>query len=801
MPQSMYYQGIQSQGIPSPEGVTQGMYPQGIYPQGMQSQQGAAYPPGAVPQGMPLPGLPSDVLQTQGIINQMLNQGNQVQGKPAPTTSQQPAAFQVPLYPGMPSPDVPVSPDYVIGPGDEIRVAVWGGVEGTWSTLVDRDGNINLPKLGLLGVTNLTFQQLKDMLRKEFSKYYTDFDMNISMGSLKTYKVYVVGNARMPGAYNISSLSTIINALLVSGGPSKAGSMRDIQVKRNGKLVANLDLYDFLIRGDRAKDERLMPEDVVFVPPIGPMVGVAGNVARPAIYELKGRTRLSEAIKMAGGVTASAYLQRVQVERVFQQKSKVFLDLDLQNIKGKDDILLQNGDIVKIFPITSLVSNKVTLQGNVRRPGEYEWKQGMRVSDILTSSEVLLPGTFMDYAIVERLVPPDLHQEYRTFSLDKLFSGSDLEADIALEPFDVVTVFNTKEMVQFRKVKVTGAVNKPGEFEYKENMKVSDLVKLAGGLTAFAFTPSAELTRIVPTDSGPKTEQLYVNLTDALNGDESQDFTLRENDYLLVRAVPEWQLYSKVFIYGEVKFPGEYAFKKGEKLSSLIERAGGYTTNAYLRGAMFNRVSAKYMQQNQINEMINRLERELFAMGNTDVASTLSSTEAKAIGYQTDQKRQLIEGLRRIEAKGRMVVILDEVNKMKGTPYDITLEENDTLFIPVNPLAVQVVGAVYSQSNFVYEPKKDYSFYIKRAGGFSKTADKGGVYILKVDGSAIRPSKGGLAWDADSHKWVSGYSDAVESGDTIVVPDKIVNLPWLPVVKDFTQILYQIAVGARVFFQ
>ncbi|MBP8645764.1 MAG: SLBB domain-containing protein, partial [Syntrophobacteraceae bacterium] len=588
-------------------------------------------------QGGPLPGgstqtLSQGAAQLQGLLGPGANipalmsqvQSGQLRGQAAGAPPVTATGAPTQVSPGMmvytprnaqypvtqPVLDVPVGPDYVIGPGDEVRVAVWGSVEGTWYVVVDRDGNITLPKVGVLGVTGLTFQELKEVLQKQLSKYYTDFEMNVSLGPLRSIRVYLVGNARTPGAVTVSSLSTIINALMVSGGPTKTGTLRNIELKRKGETITQLDVYDFLIRGDKTNDTRLMSEDVIFIPSIGPIVGIAGNVANPAIYELKGKTRLSEGIKMAGGATAAAYLQRVQVERVSKKQNKIILDLNLDKVKGKDDIYLEDGDIVKVFPINTMVTNRVVLQGNVRRPGEYEWKRGMRVKDLIPNTEALLPNTLFTYAAVERVVPPDYHPEYVTFSLDGLFLKKDEKENVRLEPFDVVTVYAKPDKLEKDIVQITGAVNTPGQFEFRPNMKLSDLINIAGGLKPYAYLNTAEVTRVIPTQQGPKTEQIYVDLNEAMAGDPQQDIILMENDYLFVRAVPDWQLYKKVCVYGEVNFPGEYAVKGGETLSSVIERAGGFTDKAYLRGAVFTRISTKLVQQAQLNEMIDRLERE-----------------------------------------------------------------------------------------------------------------------------------------------------------------------------------------------
>ena len=665
---------------------------------------------------------------------------------------------------------------------------------------MDRDGNINVPKIGTLGVTGLTFQEIKEVLQKEMSRYFKDFQMSVTMGNLRTLTVYVVGNAQAPGAYSVSSLSTVINALVVAGGPSKAGSMRDIQLKRKGETVSHLDLYDFLISGDKSSDLRLLPEDVIFIPPIGPIVGVAGNVDRPAIYEMKGKTMLSEGIKMAGGVTAAAHLQRVQVERVFQRQTKVVVDVNFEKFKGKQDIPLQDGDIVKIFPIVPLVTNMVVLQGNVRRPGEYEWRPGMRAKDILPHGDSLLPDTFLEYALITRLVPPDNHQEYRSFDLGAVLFRSDVQNNICLEPYDVVTVFNKWEMVPKEKVRITGAVNRPGEFDYRPNMRLSDLLKLAGGLSKYALGSKAELTRVTPMSSGPLTQQIAINPEEALAGIPEEDISLQGDDYLFVKTVPDWRLYRTVSLSGEVKFQGNYALSKGEKLSSVLERAGGFTEKAYPRGAVLTRLSLKNTQQQQLNDMIGRLQQEVMARSAAAVGGATDPDEAQIAVAESKQKQAFVEGLKQIRATGRMVINVEEARRAKNSALDVELEDGDVLTIPTNPQTVQVIGAVYNQSSFVFLPTKDYSYYIDRAGGFSRVADKSQVYIVKVDGSTTSPGSG-FFWNTGAKQWESGSPDQIEAGDTIVVPAELERIAWLRNLKDLTQVLYQTTLGGAVIWK
>src|SRR4030043_989015 len=599
---------------------------------------------------------------------------------------------------------IPVGPEYVIGPGDEIKITVWGKIEGQWYVVVDSDGNISLPKVGILGVTGLTFKELKELLHKELSKYYIGFEMNVSMGALRTIRVYVIGNAERPGAYTISSLSTLINALFEAGGPSKTGTMRDIQLKRNGQTVVRFDMYDFLLKGDKTKDVRIMPEDVIFIPPIGHVTAIAGSVNNPAIYELKGETKISQLLELAGGLNTLAFRGRMQVERIYDNNLQVVFETDLNNVTDKD-VGLQSGDVVKIFPIVQ----------------------------------------------------------------DK------------------------------RIIKVTGAVQREGEYGLSPNMTVKDLISLSGGLKYYAYGKEAELTRIHVTDSGPKAEKIIFSLEKALTGDLESNLPLKENDYLFVRTIPEWKLYETVIISGEVNFPGTYTIKKGEKLSSLIERAGGFTDKAYLQGAIFIRESVKELQQRRLTGMGDRLERELLSASAAATSTALSSDEAKIKAAELSQRRALVAKPRDVNTTGRLAMRIDQPELLRKTLYDVELEEGDTLDIPTNPHSVQVLGSVFNQTAFVYDKDKDYSDYIELAGGYTEYADEDNVYILKVDGTAVRPSGSflSLSWNKDLHRWEFGGPN-LESGDTVVVPEKLERIAWLREIKDLTQILYQIAVATAV---
>lgn len=793
-----------------------------------------------------------------------------------------------------PMDDTAVSPDYLLGPGDEIHLTAWGKINTDLRKPLDRDGKIVLPQLGVVHLAGLTFTEAREMLEKEFSRFYktSEVKINVSMGRLRTIRVFVVGKAKQPGSYTISSFSTLMNALFASGGPSEMGSMRDIQVKRQGKIVTRFDLYDLLLKGKKDGDIPLVSGDVIFIPAAYPRIGISGNVRVPAFYETQENIHLSTLIDMAGGLSATGYLQRIQVERVFENTSKIVVDVNLGALNNHQaEVPLQDGDLVTVFSIDERISNAVTLKGNVVRPGVYEWVEGLRIRDLFKVAGDFLPETFLEYALIERLVPPDAHKIYLTVGLKKLlFEGDETEnillqaedkvvvfkrwdlmekkkvrlngavnrpglyehrpnmrlsdlfklagglerpnhpesylsegmvlrkmqpdfheekmtfdfhkalineeasADLVLQPLDEVFVFDQWEMAQEKTVRIAGAVHHPGRYTWAKNMRMKDLLSLAGGIKYYAFLDTAELTRITPTPQGPKTQRIPVDIQKAIAGDFEANVLLEADDYFTVRSVPEWELYRTVHIEGEVRFPGVYTSKKGERLSSLLERAGGLTENAYLKGAIFTRKSVQELQQRQLDDAIDRLEQQLISRSATTIEAALTPEAAMQHKASMGQRDALIAKMRSATAKGRMSIDLTRMELFKGSPSDLVLEEGDVLTIPERPQQVQVIGAVFNQTSFIFDRKMTVAQYLDKAGGLTEDANGEAIYILKVDGTAYsqQQSKGFLFWKKDLK------SSWLDPGDTVVVPERLDRIVWLREVKDMTQILYQMAVTAGV---
>jgi len=691
--------------------------------------------------------------------------------------------------------DIPVPTSYVIGPGDEVKILLWGRVNTQYNLVVDKDGNITIPQIGPIPVAGLTFEQMSVNVIQQAEKI-VGASVNITMGRLKSIPVFILGDVARPGAYTIGSFSTITDALLIAGGPSAIGSLRGVELKRKGKIVTTFDLYDLLLRGDKSKDGMLQAGDVVFVPVTGPLVGIAGNVKRPAIYELKGRQDLHAVIELAGGILPTAYTQQIQVERVVKNERQVVIDLDDKRLSAARDFILSEADLVKVFNIADKEENIVFLNGNVKRPGKYEYRTGMRVRELIRDVNDLQQETHLEYALIKRFARTGskFESEVIPFNLARLLLDKDDSQNIELKPQDSLYVFSKWFFTDKPSITVEGGVRDGGKFDLIENLTVKDAVLLAGGITRDASLEDVELYRMDPATNKRIIER--VNLKKALAGEPQHNVILRDLDRVTVKKIHGVKEERMITISGEVAHPGRYAAQRGEKLSSVLERAGGYSENAYLKGAIFTRVRVRHMQQKAMEEMVRRLERELYAESST-VDST-GSMEAKKLELQ--QKKQFVESMKKMEVTGRMSVKLVHLRLLKGSAFDIEVENGDELTIPTKNSVVNVTGAVMSQGSFVYLGEMDYQDYVNIAGGYTRYADKENTFVLKVDGTARRVNGGFMNWNQVNSRWeLAAFSEdtgKLDPGDTIIVPEKLERFAWWKEFKDWTQILMQMSVIA-----
>lgn len=785
--------------------------------------------------------------------------------------------------------NMPVTPDYIVGPGDEVIVRLWGRMEGTHRMVIDRDGKIFFPKIGSLYVAGKSFSELKTFLKSKVGTI-AEVSSDIALGQLKGIRVSVIGEVRSPGWYNVSSLHTAVQVLYLAGGIKDIGSLRRIEIRRAGAVLGSIDLYDFLLKGETGADIRLLQGDTIFVPVVGKLVALAGEVRRPAIYELKDEKTLLDLVRMGGGFAPTAYKRRVQVERLEGHFAKIVLDVDAEELEQDGSTFsLSDGDIVRVLPIVLADINTVTLEGNVVRPGKYELKSGMTVGTLLPDELRFLPDTWFDYALLTRLVPPEMRREVIPVNLREIVLEKKEDADIALRALDTLTVFPRSAFRDAPKVTISGEVRRPGTFDLKKGARVSDLVKLAGDLTRSAYLPRAEVIRIdekrdfhtiyfdlgkamegdgkenlvlededqvrihsiwegryrktvfvsgevgapgeyvltegmklsdllfkaggfkesayareaelvrreiAPGGELVKTETVVVYPERALSGEASFDLPLREYDLLMVRQIPEWAEKIQVTLAGEVRFPGAYAALKGERLSSVIARAGGFTQNAYLKAAQFIRVSTQKSQQEAIDKLIEQLEVEI-AQKAQDVSGAFDKEDIEANREVVRARKSLVAQLKKARAQGRVVIRLAEVEKLKGTSADVLLEDGDRLEVPKKMNVVNVVGRVYNPTGVVYDPARDtLGYYLRTVGGPTESADRDHIFLLKANGSVVTKDNvdGGFFLFGDR----GILSAKVEPGDSIVVPEKLIQTRLMKDVKDITQILYQIAVTAGV---
>jgi len=693
----------------------------------------------------------------------------------------------------------PPGPDYPVGPGDVLELFLWGQVDADYTVPVEPDGAIHIPKAGRVALAGLTLAQARERIHAALAHQFSRFHMSVTVKRLRTVQVYVVGEVARPGSYEVSGLGTVFNALFAAGGPSRQGSLRTIELHRLGGASEKVDLYRFLMHGDRSGDLRLGQGDTVFVPVIGATVGVAGQVKRPAIYELAGGESLKDLLIFAGGITAHADPRQVQIERVEGQLRRVVEEVAwAEAMRG--DHPLQSGDLVRVRAIYPEVEGRVELTGEVKQPGSYPWHTGMHISELLHSREQLLPHCFLDYAEVRRVDPVTLKESVLSFSPARLLAGSKAD-DIALVDRDQIRLYSEKELARRDFVEVRGEVAEPGRYPFLPGMRIRDLIYQAGNLTRAAYLGEGELTRLHVAGSETTTERIYFNVADALAGRGEHDQPLVPNDQLFVRAVPDWSAERVVEVVGEVRFPGTYTFRRGERISEVLKRAGGFTPRAFTKGAIFTRASVRAIQEERLHSFIQEQEQELLRQSAAVANQTLQSGAAAALQQAMADKKQLLERLRATQVKGRMVVRILPVAKLKGSPYDIELEEADRLEIPPIPSSVTVLGRVYNPTSLLYERDKPVAYYLAQTGGMREDADKKHLYLVRADGTVIsRAQRRGLRWwwSRGEHRWATGRFAGlpVERGDTLLVPEEPITVGGLAIAKDVSQILANIFVAA-----
>ncbi|MEW5796786.1 MAG: SLBB domain-containing protein [Candidatus Zixiibacteriota bacterium] len=633
----------------------------------------------------------------------------------------------------LPPDDIAAASDYILGPGDNIIVALWGQVENEYSLTVDREGRIFVPQAGEMIVWGRTLAQFREQMQRKLETIYTSFDLSVSLGKIRAIRIYLTGEVHRPGAYTVSSLTSLFNALFLAGGPSGNGSMRGIRLMRNGAKVAEADLYRFLLEGDNSSDVRLESGDAIFVPVAGPRVAIRGEIRRPAIYELKGEQTVRQLLALAGNPTAEAYLNRVMMERVSGNDEWTVLDLNLSpQTETQNDISLTDGDRLTLFSVFEMKRNMVAAFGLVKHPGYYERDDSTRVSDLIQRAQLQPYDVHFKRANLFRR-HSDWRREVIAVDLGEALMGSG-ESNIVLQDGDSLHVYSIRDVSWDKYVFIEGRVKHPGRYMHYDSMTVEDLVFLAGSFDRGASLYRAEIAR---TDSLGEVTLLEADLSE----DTARQIRLQEDDRVYVRQLPYWQLHRTIRIEGEVMYPGEYVLAdREETLYDVLTRAGGMTETSFPRGMIFERAS--------IGESLARKRVPDLLEKSCPVVEDSLGKISRQVLFEFEPS-----------SMNRIVLDVEQLLKSKGRQGDIVLQPGDRIFVPRVPSGISVLGAIGASGTIKFKEGEKAKYYLKRAGNFSAQADKDGVRLIRANGEVY--SGGGT------------MNKRVEVGDIIVVPTKI----------------------------
>jgi polysaccharide export outer membrane protein len=634
---------------------------------------------------------------------------------------------------------VPVTPDYVVAPGDEIVLRIWGQVNLDLEMTVDTAGAVFIPQVGSVNLTGMQFKDLPGFLQSQLGRVYRNFQFNVNMGQLRSIQILVVGQARRPGTYTVSSLSTLVNTIFASGGPSAQGSMRRIQLKRGVQVVTEFDIYDLLLRGDKSKDVRLLSGDLIYFPPAGPQIAVAGSVKTPSVYELKREKTAGELLEIAGGLSSVADGQTATLERIKDHHSRETLELRLDTAGLRAEV--QDGDVLHVFTITPRFENAVTVRGNVANPGRFPWRHGMRIRDVIPDKESLLT------------------REY--WSKRNLLGFTPQEDMVSAEP-------------------QTEAKRKPA----KTSIEVY-APEINWSYAVIERRDSRDLkAELVPFHLGKL----------VLENDAGENLELRPGDVVTIFSqddihVPVSQQNRLVRLEGEFHSAGIYAARPGETLGQLVERIGGLTPQAYLFGAELLRESTRRDQQRRIDEFVRNLEREMESSVSKQFDHAVTAEESAALTLNLQNGRRTLERMRSVQATGRIVLNLEPGDKDLSKLMDLPLEANDRFVVPPRPATVNVLGGVYNQNSFIHRAGLTVNDYLRQAGGAMRDADKARVFIIRADGAVV-PKQGSGAFSR------SFETTQLNPGDSIVMPEGLSRNSFMRGVREWSQVFSQFALGA-----
>ena len=711
--------------------------------------------------------------------------------------------FRQPTSTFAPAINVPVPAEYVIGAGDQLEVQLYGSENRNYMLEVNRDGNVNFPQLGPISVAGQRFNAVKESLEARVQRQMIGVRASVSMSDTRTIRVFVLGDANRPGSYTISGLGTMTSALFAAGGVKEIGSLRNIELRRQGVLVRRLDLYDMLIHGNTNDDSRLLPGDVIFIPSVGPVVRVDGQVRRPAIYEMKGESGIASIVQLAGGLTSEADPAKATLTHIDEHLHRVILKVDLTST-GEGAWRVRDGDLLTIARLRPTLDAGVLIDGYVYRTGAVAYHDGLRLSDAIQSVDELRPNADIHYLLIRRELPPDRHIVVLSADLAAALAKPGSDADAALMPRDRITVFDLESgrdrvirpllnelRLQGRLdrptelVRVDGRIKVPGEYPLEPGMKISDLIRAGGSLSDAAYGGFAELTRY-NSSSGEsrRTELINIDLAAVLRGDSNANIPLQAFDTLSIKELPQWSTQEAVMVKGEVRFPGRYVIARGETLKSVVARAGGLTTFSFPEGTVFTREDLKKREQDQLDVLATRLQNDLSTLALQAVAANQGQA-----GSTLSVGQALLAQVRSTKAVGRLVIDLRRSMRAEpGSADDVVLHEGDQIMVPRYQQEVTVLGEVQNATSHLFRPRLNRDDYVSLSGGVTRRADNHRTYVVRADGSVV---------SSEGNRWFrNGGQTVMKPGDTVVVPLDTERMPALPLWQSVTSIIYNLAIAA-----
>ena len=708
-----------------------------------------------------------------------------------------------------------VPSDYILGPGDELQINIWGQVQANLRVFVDRSGQIYIPQVGEVSVAGIHYGDLEQHLKSEISKIFKNFNVTASIGRLRSIQVLVVGDVRYPGTYTISSLSTLVNAIFTSGGPASQGSLRHIQVRRDGATITDFDFYDLLIKGDKSKDVRLQPGDVIYIPHVGPLVAISGSVNTPAIYEMKDDSTLKDLIEVAGDLSNVADTSKVMVDRFVKHQARKTLEFPYD--EQSRALLLQDGDIVRVFSIVPRFEDTVTLRGNVANPGRYPWKPGMRVRDLIPDAQALLTRPYWRNraAIVNGRATeyPVAAERSRTILNQQRSEGTPPGGRATPSGTESAPSNNpSAEPPQGM------ATSSPSEAPYAQNQRSPSNATSDASLAARqrSQTPSgttqssvgdvaddvrryapeinwdyAIIQRVNPLDLTSKL--IWMNPRKAiLERDEESNLELLPGDIVTIFSqrdisVPQSDRSQYVIVEGEVMRPGVYKLETNETIRSILQRAGGLTSDAYVYGSLLTRESARVDQQKSLDELANTMEVQIRQQAVLAAAGANPGDLNQILAAQ----ESIINQLRNTRASGRVALPLKPKDKSINDFPNMIMEDSDRLAIPHTPSTVSVVGDVYNPGSFIFTSPNSAGSYLEIAGKGKPQSDMHHAFVLRANGVVIAANNVNGPFTGSQFSRIHLYP-----GDQIVVPYKLPTGAWVRSLQQWTTIASQLAITA-----